>query len=185
LRISTPGTGLLVSANSTNPTGTSIAFGFPADYPPYSAQRVFSPLNDTRAEFSFFLPGTATPATVSGFGAVFSDVEFADQSFLRAYDIAGNEIFSRAAISTASGGLSFLGVYFDDGAPIARVQLQLGLTVLAGNSQYIPFPLADAVALDNVIFAAPQAVPAPPALVLLATGALALVARSRKQLAGA
>jgi hypothetical protein len=181
LQFATPGTGFLVSADDSNPTSTRIAFGFTADYRPYSGQRVFSPVNSTTANFTFVQPGTATPATVAGFGAVFSDVEFPNQSFLRAFDGAGNEIFSRAVLSTFSGGLSFLGVYFDDAAPIARVQLQIGTTVLVRNSQYIPFPLTDAVALDNVIYSTPQAVPAPPALALFATGLLALAARVRRR----
>jgi hypothetical protein len=41
----------------------------------FSAQRLFTAVGSDVTDVTFFLPGTATSATVSGFGAVFTDVE--------------------------------------------------------------------------------------------------------------
>ena len=74
-QFNTPGTGFLVSADSSNPTATPIAFGYPLDFVPFSAERLFSPVGSNVTDVTFFVPGTLTPGTVTGFGAIFSDVE--------------------------------------------------------------------------------------------------------------
>ncbi|MCA1606430.1 MAG: hypothetical protein LC775_13395, partial [Acidobacteria bacterium] len=77
----TPGSGFQVSANAINPTGTPVEFGnlnptYPDIFSTFSPQRLFTALDSTVTFVLFFEPGSLTPATVSGFGAVFTDVDF-------------------------------------------------------------------------------------------------------------
>src|SRR5215218_177050 len=69
-----------VSADDNNPTSTAVRFGnvdpsYSATFQTFSAQRLFTAFDSNQVEISFFIPGTKIPATVSGFGAVFSDVD--------------------------------------------------------------------------------------------------------------
>src|SRR6202030_4750607 len=73
--LSTPGTGFLVSANAG--ASTSTLFGFPNDFQPFSAQKLFTAVNSNTTDVSFFVPGTSIPATTSAFGVIFNDVEVA------------------------------------------------------------------------------------------------------------
>src|SRR6266581_4071046 len=72
----TPGSGFQVSANAgvapvrfdnINPTYSSI-------FQTFSPQRLFTAVGSNVVDVTFFVPGSTTPATVSGFGAVFTDV---------------------------------------------------------------------------------------------------------------
>src|SRR6266498_4688225 len=74
---STAGTGFQVSANAgvapiefdnLNP-------GYSAQFQTFSPQRLFTSLGSNILDVNFFIPGTSTVATVSGFGAVFTDVD--------------------------------------------------------------------------------------------------------------
>jgi len=68
--LSTPGTGLQVSADSSNPDGRPIEFGRATLFAPFSPQRLFSPLGSTITDVRFVEPGGSTPALSRGFGAV-------------------------------------------------------------------------------------------------------------------
>lgn len=180
LQVSTPGTGFLVSADNSNPTATAPAFGFPADFVPFSSQRVFSPIGSTVTDVSFFVPGTLTPATVTAFGAVFNDVELVGLTRFEAFDSNGVSVFSRNVQTTGSGGLSFLGVLWGGGEQIARIRLTAGDAALLSNGVYGQG--FDKVAMDDFIYAEPQAAAAPvpePATGGLLLAGLALLARRR------
>ena len=61
--LSTPGSGLQVSANAAS--GTPVEFGnlnagYPAHLTPFSAQRLFTPLGSNIVDIEFFIPGTNT-----------------------------------------------------------------------------------------------------------------------------
>lgn len=69
--LATPGTSLQVSADSSNPTLANPEFGhidpsYPSFFRPYSQQRMFTARGSTITDVEFFIPGTLTPATVSG-----------------------------------------------------------------------------------------------------------------------
>lgn len=157
----------IVSADSSNPTNTAVEFGdidssYQAIFKPFSAQRLFVARNTHLLEVSFFVPGTNIPATVSGFGAVFTDVDTSTASsgraaLIRAYDATGTQLVSFTA-SAASGGLSFGGVSFTAGERIARVQIQAGNAALAtGVADSVG---TDVVAMDDFIFGEPRAITA-------------------------
>ena len=110
---------LQVSADATpSVPGTPAEFGnanatYPAAFAPFSSPRLFAPLASHILEIAFFVPGTDQPAGVSGFGAVFADVDTAGPTRLELYGEEGL-LFERAVLATAGDEtFSFLGATFD------------------------------------------------------------------------
>ena len=87
----TPGTGFIQAPPSGFPTDLSSTFGV------FSQQRLFSAIDSNITEMTFFIPGTngLLPATVSGFGAVFTDVDLYGSTSIQFYDFANNLIFDK------------------------------------------------------------------------------------------
>jgi hypothetical protein len=165
---STPGTGFLVSSN----TGSTL-FGFQSDLQPFSANRLFDPVNSNITDVNFFVPGTSTPATTSAFGLVFVDVETPDVTQLQFFDANNNLLFSRFALAGGNQGLSFLGAVADAGEQISRVRITTGANALLSNGMRANED-GDFVAMDDFLFATPTAVPEPATLSLIGCGLLAL-----------
>ncbi len=183
--LSTPGSGFQVSANSVE---GAVEFGnmnasYPTIFDTFSAQRLFTALGSNIVDVSFFVPGSTAPAWVSGFGAVFTDVDLASTTSLQFFGLS-NESLGTFFVSAllGDGNLSFLGVQFNGGEQIGRVR------ITAGNSALGPFESGalDLVVMDDFIYAEPIGVaamavsePSSLALLLLPLLGLALVRRGR------
>jgi len=166
---STPGTAVQVSGNAgvapvrfdnINPTYSSV-------FQTFSAQRLFTALGSNIVDVNFFVPGSTNPATVSGFGSVFTDVDVANTTSIQYFN-ANNISLGTFFAPTANNGLSFLGVSgFDEG--IARVRITSGNTALGPNdANGNP---TDVVVMDDFLYGEPKAiVPEPSSILLLATG---------------
>ena len=172
---SSPGTGFQVSADTANPTSTPVEFGnFNASYPslfaPFSAERLFTAIGSNVMDVSFFVPGSTVAASVTGFGAVFTDVDLANVSSLTFFD-ASNALLGTFFVPTTAGseGLSFLGVLFTS-ERIGRVRITAGNRVLGG----LEIDGADLVVMDDFIYGEPVAVavaiPEPETYALLLAG---------------
>ena len=155
----TPGTGFQLSADNDNPTNTPILFGnihpaFPLIFSTFSPQRLFTALNSNITETLFFVPGSATGATVGGFGAVFTDVNRADSTKIEYFDAGGRLLFSRNLLPgpTSRRSLSFLGVGFDAGERVYMVRITSGDRAPRG-------PARDVVVMDDFIYGEPQTLP--------------------------
>jgi len=143
----------------------------------FSPARLFAVVGSNVMDVTFSVPGSpGIPATTSGFGAVFADVDIANLTTLEFFDSNDISLGTFASL-TADGGLSFLGVTF--GVPIvSRVRITLGNSALGPNDQGD----VDVVAMDDFIYAEPQAaVPEPTTLILFATGLAGLGIRARKR----
>lgn len=154
---STPGTGFQVSA--TVASGTAVEFGnidpsYPGFFAPFSPQRLFTALGSTVTDVTFFVPGASTPAGVSGFGAVFSNVDSASVTSIQLFNSSNVSMgtFFVPNVAGANETLSFLGVRFNAGERAFRVRLTSGNQVLsAGNT------LSDLVVMDDFIYGEPVA----------------------------
>jgi hypothetical protein len=149
-----------VSADATNPTSTAVRFGnvdpsYSIPFQTFSAERLFAPRFANVLDVFFYVPGTTIPATVSGFGAVFADVDTTN-TFIELYAADGRKLRG-ASLNTANNGLSFHGTSFDD-ARVARVQLRLGNANLQ-NGNVDGTAGVDVSVLDDFIYGEPQADP--------------------------
>ena len=174
-RFTTKGTGLSQAPPSGGPQGGLAGlFGNPTYgdiFSTFSPLRLFTPVGSNITEGLFFIPGTnavESPATVRGFGAVFTDVDRPDGSshgkdfksrkpstLIRYFDADGKLLFSGAVpASPGDGSLSFFGIVFED-ARIARVR------IISGN--VAPGPdddkKRDVVVMDDFLYGEPQALP--------------------------
>jgi hypothetical protein len=146
----------------------------------FSDPRLFTPIASTLTNVAFFVPGTngGVPATVTGFGAVFSDVESTANASLSFVNAGGASLGSFFA-PTANHGLSFLGVIFPDEL-VAQVQIISG-NVPLGRSES---GAIDIVVMDDFLYKEPAAVvPEPTTLLLFGTtmAGIGLTARWRRR----
>jgi hypothetical protein len=173
----TPGTGFVqapASAVGTNDDlGTffgnatyDTTFGF------FSPVRVFTPTGSNITDAFFAIPGTngSAQATVSGFGAVFTDVDLAGSTSIQYFDINDTLLFSQAVLpgTVPNQSLSFAGVVFNAGERVARVQIITGNTPLSAAAN--DGGSVDLVVVDDFVYREPEAVLEPSVLFLLASG---------------
>jgi len=178
---STPGTGFEVSGATTDAGAGQPAaanFGninasYTSGFAPFSAQRLFTPLGSTTTDVNFFQAGTTTPATVSGFGAVFSDVDLTGQTRIDFFDAGNALLFSRDVLATPGAGtFSFLGVSFTT-ERVSRVRITTGNLELGPNN--VDNVSEDVVVMDDFIYSEPQAaaaIPLPAAPLMALAGAV-------------
>jgi hypothetical protein len=176
-----PGTGFLQTPLNVSEL-TSINPAYTTTFGTFSPVRIFTPTGSNITDVTFSLPGSggATPATVSGFGAVFSDVDLATTTRMEFFDLSNASIFSVDAPqdTTVDGGLSFVGALATAGERIARVRITtgngpLGPTDTNGNP-------SDVVVMDDVFYSEPIAIPEPTSIALAAAGLIAAVLVARR-----
>jgi len=170
------GTGFVQAPASADPIlfppgGLAGLFNNPAYstiFKTFSASRLFTAVGGKVTEVDFFVPGGGNvPATVTGFGAVFTDVDQPDGSgparkkgnrnastLIEYYGVNGELLFSSyVPASPGDGNLSFFGIVLHD-ALIAHVRITSGNVVPGGNDT----EKDDVVAMDDFIYGEPQRV---------------------------
>jgi hypothetical protein len=161
----TPGTGFVQAP----PDGLATTFGNPSyltAFQPFSPLRLFSPIDSNVTDAQFFVPGGGDiPATTTGFGVVFSDVDQPDGSgpgnkrgnrgastLIQYYDVDGQLLFSSfVPASPGEATFSFFGIMFND-ARIARVRIITGDAAPGPNDE----PERDIVMMDDFIYGEPR-----------------------------
>ena len=148
----TSGSGFQVSANvgvapiefdNINPTYSSL-------FTIFSPQRLFTALGSKRLTVQFFEPGSTTPATTSGFGAVFTDVDRPGTK-IAYFDAIGDKLATfDVPVSPGSETLSFLGVRFLEDR-VAMVRITSGTSRLGANEMRG----RDLVVMDDFIYGEP------------------------------
>jgi hypothetical protein len=173
----TPGLGL----TQATPEGLGVLASnitYTTTFGTFSPLRLFAPIGSNITDGLFFVPGTngGVPATVSGFGAVFTDVDLANTTKIDFFGPGGILLHSAFAPvgTTSNASLSFLGVFFNAGEEISRVRITTGNAALGPNDG----GAVDVVAIDDVLYSEPVAVPAPGSLALLASGIGLLLLRT-------
>jgi hypothetical protein len=185
----TPGTGFVQAPPSGGANGGLAGFfgnaTYGNDFGVFSPNRLFTPVGSNVTDEFFFIPGTngGTPATVIGFGAVFTDVDLANSTTVEFFDEFGDRLASLSvpAGTVADRSLSFLGVVFDAGEQIFRVRITTGTDPLASGTNDNPGGGVDLVAMDDFIFGEPTAVPEPTTLAVLGAGLIGLGAARRRR----
>lgn len=155
IEFTTPGTGLIVSADKDNPTNTPTSFGeinatYSTIFPPFSGERIFSPVGSNVAEATFYVPGSKTPAVVQGFGAVYIDVDTKENEAFEFFDINGKSL-GKYGTPVQNEGHVFLAVYFDEPI-IHKVRITYGNSALGPNDE----GSIDVSVMDDFIFGEPQ-----------------------------
>ncbi len=157
----TAGTGFQVSADAVNTSSEPVEFGgatghagYPAQFAPFTAERLFTSLGSNTLDVNFFLPGTSTLATVTSFGAVFSDVDLTGPTTIEYFDQFNNSL-GQFIVPGTSGAetFSFLGVTFTEGEKVAYVRITSGNAVLGTADT----GSADAVVIDDFLYTEPSA----------------------------
>ncbi|MEP6778314.1 MAG: PEP-CTERM sorting domain-containing protein [Gemmatimonadaceae bacterium] len=169
---STPGTGFQVSGTGANNNQFSnLEPTAPSFFEPFSQSRLFTSIGSNITDVNFFIPGLTQAATTTAFGAVFSDVDFSNASSIEFFD-TGNSSLGKFFVPAADGNetFSFLGVNFTGGQHIGRVRITAGNGVLGAGDLS-----KDLVALDDFIYAEPNAVVPEPASVVLMGAGLSLL----------
>lgn len=159
------------SADAANPTATPVEFGninatYPTAFSVFSSPRLFTALTSNVYEITFVIPGTDQPAGLSGFGAIFTDVDTAGSSKIEFFDRHGAPILDtsgptpvplvRTVLATAGNeSLSFVGIMLD--APIiAKVRVTAGEAAPGPNDVTQTGGNPDIVVFDNFIYGEPQ-----------------------------
>jgi hypothetical protein len=152
------------AVSSNTASGVPVRFGninanYSTIFTTFSAQRLFIARNATTMEVNFVIPGTNIPATVSGFGVIFTDVDAATgggRSLIRLYGPDGRQLPGAASAPVLDNGLSFVGVSYNAGERVARVVIEFGSAALsASNNDGVSG--VDVVAMDDFIYGEPRA----------------------------
>lgn len=153
---STPGTGF----RNDSSLFADINPAYATQFKFFSARQIFAPVGSNKMDEFFRVAGEPSPAVVSAFGIVFSDVDVADKTTIELFTSDGSKIGTYAApVRTDDNGLSFVGVMFERPI-IARVRITLGTGALAGGVNDVSAGGAlDLVVLDNVIYGEPRRLP--------------------------
>jgi hypothetical protein len=151
----TTGAGFETSAAAGPVDFSDINPTYPGLFAAFSPPRLFVARNTNEMDAIFNVPGsTAIPAGVTGFGAVFTDVDSPTSTRLQFFAPDGALLFERAVPATnGNETLSFLGVSFDKGEIIGRVR------IISGNAALGPDEAGtlDLVAMDDFIYGEPVA----------------------------
>lgn len=164
----TPGVGFLQTPLNDLAL-TSINASYATTFSTFSPLRIFTPLGSNITDVTFYTPGSngAIEATVSAFGAVFSDVDLPFVTSLQFFDMA-DILLQTSYVSPGTepdGSLAFLGMIADAGEQIARVRITTGNAPLGPTDG----DLVDVVVMDDFLYSEPgsvHAVPEPTSLML-------------------
>jgi hypothetical protein len=152
-------------------SGLATTFGndtYETIFQPFSAARLFSPIDSTVTDVFFFVPGGGNiPAVTRGFGVVFSDVDRENgpggwdaygrprPGAVVEYQGVNGPLFS-SFVPAAAGdsSLSFFGIVFSD-PRIAVVRIRSGSAAPGPHDNRH----ADIVMMDDFVYGEPRAIP--------------------------
>jgi len=170
-QFTTPGIGLSQAPPSGGAQGGLVSlFGnttYATSFRPFSNARLFTPVGSNVTDTFFFVAGSngATRAAVTGFGAVFTDVDQPDGSgpgekrgnrhastLMQFFGADGRLLFSSfVPAAPGDGGFSFFGIKFND-PRIAAVRIIAGNVAPGPNDD----KANDVVMMDDFIYGEPH-----------------------------
>jgi hypothetical protein len=180
----TPGSGFLQGPVGPTAALNELSDVFGTDYSgtfaTFSPVRLFVPQGSNITQANFSIPGSngTVPATVAGFGAVFSDVD-TGATTIEFFD-ASDTLITTLTVPGVTGNhtFSFGGILLGPSEPgIASLRITTGNSALG----VADGGRVDVVAMDDFLFAEPRAVPEPATLFLLGPGLVLVALRWRRQ----
>lgn len=156
-RVSNPGPPIVDDRfNSILPPSVSTMFQR------FSAPRLFSPLFSNKFKAVFRVPDKNQKAAVTGFGAVFTDVDAVGKTKITYLDRSGCKL-AVLKVAPKNRGLSFAGLVVLDKKTmkpvpvVARIKVELGSISLWNFARnYAGVYFADVVVADDFIYGEPQ-----------------------------
>ncbi|MDZ4753495.1 MAG: hypothetical protein SGJ11_03250 [Phycisphaerae bacterium] len=150
------------SAKEVSPDGALVEFGnvdpnYVEQFSAFTPQRLFAPIGSTTTIGDFFVAGTVTlTAGITGFGAVFTDVDVEGSTTITALAADGTVLGTVAApATTGDGQFSFASIAVQGLPRIAKIH------IISGNLPLAPGNIDDAangddtVAMDDFIYGEP------------------------------
>ena len=149
----TPGTGFRNDSLKFTEVNAEYANEFSA----FSPTKIFSPIGSNVMDVFFQVAGQPTPAVVTGFGAVFADVDIAGKTTIEFFDRNGQSLGTLPVLPRSNAaGLSFAGANFPS-AIVARVRITLGTGALGANVNDVTGAgTVDVVVVDNFFYGEPR-----------------------------
>ena len=125
-----------------------------AAFIPFSGNQAFANVNSDLWKVDFQVPGQNIPATVRGFGMVFSDVDLPNTTFIEFFN--GTESIGKffAPVHDATSTHSFLGVHFKD-KQITHVRIGHDGPLAGGGPDVSGGGQKDLVVFDDFLFDEP------------------------------
>jgi hypothetical protein len=160
-----PSDAFQVSSSPATPRFANLNPTYSTAFGTFSAPRLFTQIGSNTTTVNFFVPGEQTPASVTGFGSVFTDVDTVDSTSIEFLNSRGQTMFSRQVLPTpGNASLSFLGASFppEDGR-VAQVRITSGAAAPGPNDVTQTPGNPDIVVMDDFIYGEPVAL-APPEL---------------------
>ena len=138
---------------------TDINANYANEFNVFSPPRLFVARGSTITDVDFVVAGSNTPATVTGFGAVFADVGRAHSTTIEFFDVQGHSLLKVAAPRRSDDrGLSFVGAVFGSRV-VARVRVTSGDTPIGPDDNvHGAGKKHDIVAMDDFIYGEPRAI---------------------------
>jgi hypothetical protein len=133
---------------------------YAAEFSTFTPTKIFSPVGSNVMDVHFRVAGEPAPATVTGFGVVFSDVDRAGSTKVELFDKDGKSLgVFEAPVRSDAAGLSLVGAKFQQ-AIVARARITSGNAAIArGVRDVSAGGTGDLVVMDNFIFGEPIRLP--------------------------
>ncbi len=123
----------------------------------FSGANVFANISNNLWEVGFQVPGKALKAGVAGFGAVFSDVDHNNESYLELFNESRSLGRFFIPAHNDKSTFSFLGIYFKNGEKITRIEVSHPGSLVSGKADVSQGGPDDLIVLDDFIYAEPEA----------------------------
>lgn len=151
-----PGAGWIGFQVSANEGAGPVRFdniyeGYSQIFKTFSAQKLFTSVGTNDYDVDFFVPGTQDRGSVSGFGAVFTNVAIPTTSSLEFFTADGVSL-GKYFVRVAPRGLSFLGVTFP-GKIVAKVRVVPGTAAVGVPDD--PASGVNVVVVDDFLYGEP------------------------------
>lgn len=125
-----------------------------AAFTAFSGDKIFANVGSNLWDIGFQVPGEPVPATVNGFGLVFSDVDVPNSTFIEFFD--GTRSLGKffAPAHDATSNLSFLGVHFAN-EKVTGIKVGHEGSLIEGGTDISEGGQKDFVVFDDFLFNEP------------------------------